>query len=487
MNDLRTDGQAAFEKAIAETRVLSPATFDQWFGGVQFDDLTDGVLSLRARNEFVLEWVRDNFLPAISEKIRFYTGWSVQTRWTLDPKLDRPISVAVAAAPIRPRPLLLRPSSAPPPLATPAAAAPAAPVAPRPTLVLVPPHDPKANVRTAEDLNPKHTFGTFVVGPSNQLAHAAAVAAAGGAGRRYNPLFICGGTGLGKTHLMHAIAHRVREERPAARIIYVSAEVFTNDFIAAIQHHKMDEFRARYRTACDLLLVDDIQFLAGREQTQEEFFHTFNALHSSDRQIVVTSDKYPQNLERMADRLVSRFSWGLVADIQVPELETRVAIVRHKAAQEAITLGDEVALFLAQTISSNVRELEGTLIRLAAKSSLTGQPVDLAFARGEVNTSLLRTDLMSVEDIQRAVCHHFHLRSIDLTSKDRHKSIAFARHVAMYLCKQRLKCSFPEIGRAFGNRDHTTVMSAVRKIEAQRESDPQVRAHIEALERKLAE
>ena len=234
-------------------------------------------------------------------------------------------------------------------------------------------------------------------------------------------------------------------------------------------------------------LIDDIHFLTKRDRTQEEFFHTFNALHSADRQIVVTSDKYPQNLERMADRLVSRFSWGLVADIQVPELETRVAIVRHKAAQEAFLLPDDVALYLAQVVSSNVRELEGTLIRLAAKSSLTGRPVDLAFAKAEITATAPRADLMSVEDIQRAVCHHFHLRSIDLTSKDRHKSVAFARHVAMYLCKQRLKCSFPEIGRAFGNRDHTTVMSAVRKIEAQRESDPQVRAHLEALERKLAE
>jgi chromosomal replication initiator protein len=475
MNELRTDVQAVFDRAIEETRALSPATFDQWFGGVQFDDLTDGVLSLRAQNEFVLDWVRDNFLPALADKIRQSTGWSVQTRWTIDPRLERPIAQSVMTSPIRPRPLLIRPSS--PPL----------PQLPPPALVPPPSEPAERRAAVPEDLNLKHTFATFVVGPSNQLAHAAAVAAAGGGGRRYNPLFICGGTGLGKTHLVHAIAHRVCEERPSARILYVSAERFTNDFISAIQHHRMDEFRSRYRASCDLLLVDDIQFLAGREQTQEEFFHTFNALHSADRGIVVTSDKYPQNLERMADRLVSRFSWGLVADIQVPELETRVAIVRHKAAQEGFLLGDDVALYLAQTISSNVRELEGTLIRLAAKSSLTGRPVDLTFAKAEISASAPRADLMSVEDIQRAVCHHFHLRSIDLTSKDRHKSVAFARHVAMYLCKQRLKCSFPEIGRAFGNRDHTTVMSAVRKIEAQRESDPQVRAHLEALERKLAE
>ncbi|WP_437599911.1 chromosomal replication initiator protein DnaA [Sorangium sp. So ce590] len=459
-----------FDQAIEHTRTLSPATFDQWFGGVQFDDLTDGVLTLRVQNEFVLEWVRDNFLPSLTDKIRELTGWSVQVAWTVDQHLDSPIAKRVELTPVRPRALVVRPTST----------APAPVPRPEPSLRRV--------SSLPDDLNPKHTFASFVVGPSNQLAHAAAIAAAGGGGRRYNPLFICGGTGLGKTHLMHAIAHRVFEGRPDARIIYVSAEKFTNDFITAIQHHRMDEFRARYRSNCDVLLVDDIQFLAGREQTQEEFFHTFNALHTLDRQIVVTSDKYPQNLERMEERLVSRFSWGLVADIQVPELETRVAIVRNKAALEGIALTDDVALYLAQMVRSNVRELEGTLIRLAAKSSLTGRPVDLPFARAEITaTSPPRAQMMSVEDIQRAVCHHFHLRSIDLTSKDRHKSVAFARHVAMYLCKQRLKCSFPEIGRAFGNRDHTTVMSAVRKIEAQRDSDPQVRAHLEALEKKLAD
>jgi chromosomal replication initiator protein len=470
------DARTIFDRAVEHTRALSPATFDKWFGGVQFDDLTDGVLTLRVQNEFVMDWVKQNFLPTLTENIRAQTGWSVQVAWTLDQNLLDPVSSPQQIQPVRPRALVVRPGSFP---SRPATAPESAPP-PSPVRRVAPP---------PEDINPKHTFGTFVVGPSNQLAHAAAIAAAGGGGaRRYNPLFICGGTGLGKTHLMHAIAHRVHEER-AARILYVSAERFTNDFITAIQHHRMDDFRARYRSQCDVLLVDDIQFLAGREQTQEEFFHTFNALHAIDRQIVVTSDKYPQNLERMEERLVSRFSWGLVADIQVPELETRVAIVRNKAAIEGFALDDDVALFLAQMIRSNVRELEGTLIRLAAKSSLTSRPVDLAFARAEISAAApsLRAQTMSVEDIQRAVCHHFHLRSIDLTSKDRHKSVAFARHVAMYLCKQRLKCSFPEIGRAFGNRDHTTVMSAVRKIEAQRDTDPQVRAHLEALERKLAD
>lgn len=485
----RAESLQAFQDAVAFTQSLSPATFSTWFACVQFDDLTDGVLSLRATNEFVQSWVETNFLPTLTQRLRASTGKSIQVAWVLDPDLRDPIS---KIEDVRATSSTLAASSHsedfprrtdPPPSVRPRVVP---SVAPAPS---TPRSSPAAqHSMSMVDLNPKQTFASFVVGPSNQLAHAAAVAAAGGGGRRYNPLFICGGTGLGKTHLVHAIAHRMLTGRPSARIVYVSAERFTNEFIHSIQHQRMDEFRARYRTQCDLLLVDDIQFLAGREQTQEEFFHTFNALHTQDRQIVVTSDKYPQNLERMEERLVSRFSWGLVADIQVPELETRVAIVRHKAALEGIDLDDDVALYLAQVVKSNVRELEGVLIRLAAKSSLTSRRVDLAFARAELSaTTAARPQLMSVEDVQRLVCHHFHIRSTDLTSKDRHKTVAFARHVAMYLCKQRLKCSFPELGRAFGGRDHTTVMSAVRKIEAQRENDPQVRAHIEALERKLAE
>jgi chromosomal replication initiator protein len=268
--------------------------------------------------------------------------------------------------------------------------------------------------------------------------------------------------------------------------VYISAERFVNEFVQALQDQKMNEFRARFRERCDLLLVDDIQFLANKTQTQEEFFHAFNTLHQADKQIIVTSDKYPQQLERMEERLISRFTWGLVADIQGPELETRVAILRKKAQIEQIELGDDVVVFLAQTVRSNVRELEGTLIRLAAKSSLLGRPIDMEFARQELaSASTTRANEASVDDIQRIVCHHFKLRTSDLLSKDRHKSVAFARHVAMYLCKQRLKCSFPELGRAFGNRDHTTVMSAVRKVEALRADDAEVRAHLEAIERKL--
>jgi chromosomal replication initiator protein len=484
---MQTNGrsEAVFETAVAFTRERSPASFDQWFSGVQFDGLVDGVLTLRARDEFVREWIDEHFLPTLIDAIRSQTGWSVHVAWLIDDALTNPIVDQPSTPPVRPRVLTLRPSAPPPS----EAAFSESPASNRmngaergsgvhPVLAAVAP--------PIEGLNPKYLFSNFVVGPSNQLAHAASIAAAGGGGRRHNPLFICGGTGLGKTHLVHGVAHRVRAERPGARIVYISAERFVNEFVQALQDQKMGEFRARYRERCDLLLVDDIQFLASKTQTQEEFFHAFNALHQADKQIIVTSDKYPQQLERMEERLISRFTWGLVADIQAPELETRVAILRKKAQIEHIELRDDVVLYLAQAVRSNVRELEGTLIRLAAKSSLVARPIDLEFAKQEIaSAGAGRASETSVEDVQRVVCHYFKLRSTDLLSKDRHKSVAFARHVAMYLCKQRLKCSFPELGRAFGNRDHTTVMSAVRKIESLRAESAEVRADIDALERKL--
>ena len=457
----------AFRRAAESTRRRSPASFDQWFSGVQLDGIENGVVSLAARDEFVRDWVKNHFLPDLLDAMRGFLGGDPQSavfevRWRISGEIPAPVSEPRPSSPL---PSRLRPSDAPNPS--------------RPRAVPA--------LRPGLELNPKNTFANFVVGPSNELAYAAALASAAGGRPRYNPLFIAGNTGLGKTHLMHAIAHQVLAERPDTRVVYVSAEHFTNAFIEALQHHKMDEFRARFRSQCDLLLVDDIQFLAGREQTQEEFFHTFNALHDGDRLIVVTSDKYPQQLQRMPERLVSRFGSGLVADIQVPQLETRVAIVRKKAVLEGIDLSDEVAMLLAQGVPSNVRELEGALIRLAAKASLTGRPIDFEFVRTEMAlVNPRRPDLMSVEDIQKAVCNHFRLSNSELLSKDRHKSVAFARQVAMYVCRQRLKSSFPELGRAFGNRDHTTVMSAVRRVETLRQKDPQVNAHLEAIEQKLA-
>ncbi len=494
--------QDFWASAVAFTKEKSPGSFEQWFSGVQFDGMTDGVVSLRARDEFVKDWVDRYFMPTLVDHLQNASGLSVQIAWTVGGELDAPVCSSADIEDHRraaqsasgngvrgfarddrtPPRSQVRPSSS---------GGLAAPVESQ-ISEIAPELTRSDSIRMrneppvpAPDLNAKYTFPHFVVGPSNQLAHAAALGAAGGGGPRHNPLFLCGGTGLGKTHLVHAVAHRIRAERPQSRIVYVSAEKFVNEFLQALQEQRMNEFRARYRERCDVLLVDDIQFFANKTQTQEEFFHAFNALHQAQKQIIVTSDKYPQQLEKMEERLVSRFTWGLVADIQGPELETRVAIMRKKAQLEQIEMSDDVVLFLAQTIRSNVRELEGTLIRLAAKSSLMGRPIDMDFARAELALAGARITEESVEDIQRICCHHFKLRSGDLLSKDRHKSIAFARHVAMYLCKQRLKCSFPEIGRAFGNRDHTTVMSAVRKVESLRTNDAEVRAHLEALERKL--
>ncbi len=521
-----------WDEALARARQASSPAFDQWFSSVQLDRLEPGQLWLRARDEFVRDWICQHFQPVLVQTLSGLLGVPMQVHWSVSAELTRPVcpprleerpEQSTDAPPLRARHLRMgeRGASERPAAGQPAAGLPPAGLPPVGSPVVdygsIPPaphavapsnrpsetpYDAPlaidagaervaapslARGTTRDHLNPKYTFRNFVVGPSNELAHAAAIASAGGGGPRYNPLFICGGTGLGKTHLMHSIAHQVLESRPSACILYVSAERFTNQFIEALQHHRMEEFRYRYRSECDLLLVDDIQFLAGREQTQEEFFHTFNALHESDKPIVVSSDKYPQDLQRMPERLISRFTSGLVADIQTPALETRVAIVRKKAQIEGITLSDEVAVLLAQSVKSNVRELEGTLIRLAAKSSLMGRAIDLEFAKNEVLVaSPRRPEVRSVGDIQRAVCGHFRVTNSELLSKDRHKSVAFARQVAMYLCRQRLKCSFPELGRAFGNRDHTTVMSAVRRVEKLLEEDPQVTAHLEAIEHRLS-
>jgi chromosomal replication initiator protein len=504
---LSSESVDPWQHALRNARSRSPASFDQWFSSVQFDGLSDGVLGLTARDEFVRDWVKTHFLPAMLGDIEQAGGVrpdaGLRVDWRISSQLAVPIGVLPDSAQHRSEPspgsrplsVLPRPSTRPP------TSPPRADVmsverdsdSPRSSRRSLPNDEPSRvaprlpMARIGDPINPKHTFLNFVVGPSNELAYAAAIASAGADGPRYNPLFICGGTGLGKTHLAHSIAHRLLEGRPDMRVLYISAERFTNEFIEALQHHRMEEFRARYRRNCDALLVDDIQFLAGREQTQEEFFHTFNALRDADRPIVVTSDKYPQELQRMPERLISRFTSGLVADVQTPALETRVAIVRKKAALEGIPLDDEVAVLLAQSVKSNVRELEGTLIRLAAKSSLLGRPIDLAFTESELAmVNPIKADSSSVEDIQRAVCSHFSFSNAELLSKDRHKSVAFARQVAMYLCRQRLKCSFPELGRAFGNRDHTTVMSACRRVESLRRQDPQVDAHLQAIEHKLA-
>lgn len=461
-----------WDVAVRRIRDKSPATFDCWFASVQFDGITDDAkLTLRARDEFTRDWVRDHFQPALLDELQTLLDQPLSVEWVIDHQLDRPVASAQIPQPVVARALHVVPSE------------------PEPRADDLEQPEPPTSVRRTIPLvgvNPKNTFENFVVGPSNQLAFAAAIAASGNSGRRYNPLFLCGATGLGKTHLLHAIAHRIRSERPSARIVYGTADSFTNEFITALTERRMDEFRARYH-GCDALLIDDLQSLAGKTQTQEEFFSVFNTLHAQDKQIVLATDKYPQQLDRMQQRLVSRFTWGLVADVQTPELETRAAIVRKKAQIENVNLPDDVADLLAQSVQSNVRELEGMLIRLVAKSSLMNIPLDRDFALRELAFALPnRPQVATIDRILDAVCNHFHIKPVDVVSHARHRSVARARHIAMYLCRQRLKCSFPEIGRAFANRDHTTVMSAVRKVEALRDVDPETRAHLDAIELRLS-
>lgn len=319
---------------------------------------------------------------------------------------------------------------------------------------------------TETPLNQKYTFETFVVGSSNQFAHAAALAVADSPSKTYNPLYIYGGVGLGKTHLMCAIGHRFKEQYRHLRLCYISAERFMNELINAIRYDQTMSFRERYRSI-DILLIDDIQFIAGKERTQEEFFHTFNALYDGQKQIVISSDCAPKDIPTLEERLHSRFEWGLIADIQPPDLETKVAIIRKKAETEKLVLPDNVALFIASKIKSNIRELEGSLIRLTALSSLKGVPISLALAQEAIkNISEEEERSVTIEGIQKVVADYYNLRVSDLKSKTNSRNIAVPRQVAMYLCKTLTRSSLPEIGREFGGKHHTTVIHSINKINA---------------------
>ncbi|MBI3651626.1 MAG: chromosomal replication initiator protein DnaA [Acidobacteria bacterium] len=320
-------------------------------------------------------------------------------------------------------------------------------------------------------LNPKYTFDTFVVGSCNQFAHAASLAVVDMPSKTYNPLYIYGGVGLGKTHLMHAIGHSIKSRNRALKLTYISSEKFMNELINAIRYDKTITFREKYRNI-DILLMDDIQFLAGKERTQEEFFHTFNALYDAQKQIVISSDCPPREIPTLEERLHSRFEWGLIADIQPPDLETKVAILKRKAEIEKISLPDNVALFIASKIKSNIRELEGSLVRLVAYASLKGLPLGIELAQ-EVLKNIIEEESsgVTIEHIQRTVSSHFGLKVSDLKSKNNSRSIAFPRQVAMYLCKLLTKSSLPEIGREFGGKHHTTVLHSINKIANQYEAD----------------
>jgi chromosomal replication initiator protein len=330
-------------------------------------------------------------------------------------------------------------------------------------------------------LNPRYTFDTFIVGASNQFAHAAAVAVAEQPSKSYNPLFLYGGVGLGKTHLMQAIGHTLKRRNPSLRLTYISAEKFTNEVIAAIRFERQAAFRERFRNM-DVLMVDDIQFIARAERTQEEFFHTFNALYDQQKQIVISSDCPPKEISSIEERLRSRFEWGLIADIQMPDLETKIAILQKKADNERVQIPDDVAEYIARSIKSNIRELEGALIRLIAFSSLTGAEINLPTAQ-QVLKNIIETaeKHVTIEQIQKRVGEHFGLRAQDLKVRSNSKVIAFPRQVAMFLVKQLTSASLPEIGRQFGGKHHTTVLHSIHKIENQRQVDKDLNKTINRL------
>ena len=331
----------------------------------------------------------------------------------------------------------------------------------------------------------KYTFENFVVGASNQFAHAASLAVANQPGEHYNPLFIYGDVGLGKTHLINAIGHRIVVRRPTLKVIYLSSESFMNELIGSLRRDKMDEFKSRFRNV-DVLILDDVQFIAGKERTQEEFFHTFNSLYESHKQIVITSDKFPKEIPGLEDRLRNRFEWGLIADIQPPDMETRVAILQKKAEIERVMLPHEVAIFLASHITSNVRELEGSLTRLGAFASLTKVGVTVDLAKQVLQNTLKGVHKeVTIENIQKTICDYFNVRMGELKAKRRTRNIALPRQVAMYLCRKHTSTSFPGIGDMFGGRDHSTVIHASKAIEKKIKEDPYMQATVEKLERTL--
>ena len=414
---------------------LPEQQFNTWIRPLQAVD--DGsVLRLLAPNRFVIDWVQQHYMDRILELVDENCA-------------DMEVVVEVGS-----RGPAATPAATKRPKAAPIKAGSHAPVASR--------------------LNPLFSFESFVEGKSNQLARAAASQVGENPGKSYNPLFIYGGVGLGKTHLMHAIGNAMLKNNPNARVSYVHSERFVSDMVKGLQHNRISEFKRAYRSL-DALLIDDIQFFAGKERSQEEFFHTFNALLEGQRQIILTCDRYPKEVNGLEERLKSRFGWGLTVAIEPPELETSVAILISKAVAEGVELPDEVAFFIAKRIRSNVRELEGALRRVIANYRFTGRPINLEFAKEALRDLLALQDrLVSIENIQKTVADYFKIRVGDLLSKKRSRSIARPRQIAMALAKELTNHSLPEIGDAFGGRDHTTVLHACRRIEALRETEKRV-------------
>jgi chromosomal replication initiator protein len=437
---------------------VNPQIFNTWFGTLNPAALDDKHLTLEAPHAFIRDWIEENYLATLIAAARGISGADLSIRIEIN----------------EPAPSASTPATAPPPTAS----------APTTTETSAPP--PPVQVNNHSALNPKYTFDTFVVGSSNQFAHAATLAVAEQPARSYNPLFIYGGVGLGKTHLMHAIGNYARSRNPEIRLCYLSSERFMNELINSLRFDRMPQFRETYRNM-DILLVDDIQFIAGKERTQEEFFHTFNTLFDSHKQIVVSSDKFPREIPDLEERLRSRFEWGLIADIQAPDLETKIAILEKKADLAGWTLPQNAALFLAENTGSNIRELEGYLQRVTAFA---------AFARTKVITTELVQDalknfleqkkkVITVDDIQKKVSSFFNTKMSDIKSKKKNKVFIQPRHTAMYLIRQLTDLSLPEIGRHFGGRDHSTVLHAIQKLDNIVLKDPDFANTIDQLTREL--
>jgi len=444
----------------AISKRVNQQSFNMWFKPISSARKDDSSIYLGVPNEVFRDWISNNYFDVIEESLHELDLDSYELRFMID---DTPAAAIPQAEPL-------------------------SGVSSRSNVFQSNDQGFAAGVVRAVEteplelpLNPKYTFDTFVVGSCNQFAHAASLAVVDMPSKTYNPLYVYGGVGLGKTHLMHAIGQAIKQRNQNLRLTYLSSERFMNELINAIRYDKTIKFRDKYRNI-DVLLMDDIQFLAGKERTQEEFFHTFNALYDAQKQIVISSDCPPREIPTLEERLHSRFEWGLIADIQPPDLETKVAILKRKADLDGINLPDNVALFIASKIKSNIRELEGSLVRLTAYASLKGLPMDLDLAHEVLRTIIAEESSgVSVELIQKTVAAHYGLKVADLKSKNNSRKVAVPRQVAMYLCKTLTKSSFPEIGREFGGKHHTTVLHSVNKIAQLYAKDPDFHKDINTL------
>jgi len=424
---------------------VGDSTFDLWFKPIKPIQLKDKTVILEIPNRFFRDWIEDYYPTIIAEAIEGILGYPVVVKYKTAEKEDATLRRMDSRLENRKTKLASR----------------------------------------GIYLNPRYTFDTFVVGPSNQFAHAAAIRVGENPGYAYNPLFIYGGVGLGKTHIINAIGNAIVDKNPGMIVYYVSAEQFTNEVISSIRHEKMAELKEKYRNV-DVLLIDDIQFIAGKTTTQEEFFHTFNSLYEKQRQIVISSDRSPMEIADITDRLRSRFSMGLIADIQPPEVETKVAIIYKKADAEKLSINEEVAYFIATKVKSNIRELEGCLIKLGAHASLTGMPIDINMAKNVLKDLISEDDKpITVETIQKAVSEYFGMKAQELKTKKRTKEVANARQIAMYIAKQHTQLSLSEIGKCFGGKDHATVIYACKQIEDKRSKDENLNKSIESIIKKL--